>query len=154
MQALRRKFSQFFHSRHPRHTLASDMIRSLAALLILVALLAVAVSPVAASGDRAGAGGAPAGSAIDAQEEGHGEEEAGATSERRDGLDSVVIWSLVSLGIFALVLGAFYFFKRQVGGFPENPEWVAPITIMPSKDFADDGDFGEAGTTAHGSAGH
>lgn len=129
------------------------MSRSLAAILLLVFLLAASVSPaVAGSDDRAGAGGV--GWSIDAQEEGHGEEEAGATSERRDGLGSVVVWSLVSLGIFALVLGAFYFFKRQVGGFPENPEWVAPITIMASKDFADEGDFGDAGPTAHGSGGH
>ena len=70
------------------------------------------------------------------------------------GLGSAVIWSLVGIGIFAVALGAFYYFKRQVGGFPENPSWVAPITIMPSKDFPDEADFGEPATPGHGHAEH
>ncbi|MEX1104039.1 MAG: hypothetical protein WED87_07300 [Dehalococcoidia bacterium] len=54
-----------------------------------------------------------------------------------------MIWSIVGLAIFVVVGGVLYFMKRQMGGFPENPSWVAPITIMPSKDFPDEGDFGD-----------
>ena len=62
---------------------------------------------------------------------------------KSDAWGEVVIWSIVGLGIFAAIGGVLYYFKRQVGGFPENPSWVAPITIMESKDFPDEGDFGE-----------
>lgn len=52
-----------------------------------------------------------------------------------------VLWSLAGVAIFAVGLGVLYLLKRQVGGFPENPDWVAPISIMRSRDLpADDGD--------------
>ncbi|GIW13926.1 MAG: hypothetical protein KatS3mg062_1365 [Tepidiforma sp.] len=66
-----------------------------------------------------------------------------------------VLWSLVGVGVFAVVLGVLYLFKRQVGGFPENPDWVAPISIMRSRDLpADDdahghGDSHDAHAPAH-----
>ncbi len=129
------------------------MSRTIAALLVVVALLAPVASPVMARDV-----GAPRQwhlPAVDAQEgEGDSEQGADTATERRDGLDSVVIWSLAGLGIFALVLGAFYFFKRQVGGFPENPSWTAPITIMPSRDFADDEDFAAQSSVAHAHVEH
>lgn len=127
------------------------MSRTIAALLVVIALLAPVASPVVAS--DAGLPGHALSAAVAAQE-GEGEADGAGTSERRDGLDSVVIWSLAGLGIFALLLGAFYFFKRQVGGFPENPSWTAPITIMASKDFVGDEDVGEAAQAAHGQTSH
>lgn len=55
----------------------------------------------------------------------------------------VAAWTIVGIAIFAAVFGMFYLFKRRIGGFPRNPSWVAPITIMPSREFADEGDFGD-----------
>jgi len=57
----------------------------------------------------------------------------------------VTIWSLVSIGAGATLLGVFYLFKRKIGAFPENPSWVAPITIMPASELPGDDD-------AHGHA--
>lgn len=127
------------------------MSRPVLPLVGVVLLLLVGFPP----GASASEGSAPAFVAsFDAQDEGHGDEEgAGTASERRDGLDGVVIWSLAGLGIVSIVLGVFYFFKRQVGGFPENPAWVAPITIMPSKDFPDEGDYPDSAPT-HAHAEH
>jgi len=51
-----------------------------------------------------------------------------------------ILWSLAGVGVFAVVLGVLYLLKRQVGGFPENPEWVAPISIMRSRDLPADDD--------------
>jgi hypothetical protein len=53
---------------------------------------------------------------------------------------STVLWSLAGAAIFAVGLGVLYLLKRQVGGFPENPEWVAPISIMRSRDLPADDD--------------
>ncbi len=61
----------------------------------------------------------------------------------------VVLWSLAGVAIVAVSLGVLYLLKRQVGGFPENPDWVAPISIMRSRDLpADDGD-GHGGSHGH-----
>lgn len=59
-----------------------------------------------------------------------------------------VIWAIVAVLIAALVGGIMYAFKRQVGGFPKNPSWVAPISIMLSRDLPDET------RDAHGAAGH
>ncbi|MGB4861732.1 MAG: hypothetical protein WBO97_04680 [Tepidiformaceae bacterium] len=50
----------------------------------------------------------------------------------------VTIWSLVCIGAGATVLGVLYLLKKRIGGFPENPAWVAPITIMRSRDLPGD----------------
>lgn len=55
----------------------------------------------------------------------------------------VAIWTAVGVTIGGVVLGTFYLLKRRMGGFPENPPWVAPITIMESKDFPDEDTFGD-----------
>jgi hypothetical protein len=60
------------------------------------------------------------------------------------------IWTVVGVAAGGLVLGIFYLLKRRVGGFPANPDWVAPITIMPSKDSPDEGTFGDVAPDAHG----
>ncbi|PFG74288.1 hypothetical protein [Tepidiforma thermophila] len=61
----------------------------------------------------------------------------------------VVLWSLAGVAVFSVVLGVLYLLKRQVGGFPENPEWVAPISIMRSRDLPADDDAHGHGD-AHG----
>lgn len=63
----------------------------------------------------------------------------------------MVIWSIVTVLGGATVFGTLYLLKRRVGGFPQHPAWVAPITIMPSKDFADEGAYGDAPAGGHDS---
>lgn len=64
-------------------------------------------------------------------------------------VQEVTIWSLVGIGVGAAVLGVLYLFKKRIGGFPENPAWVAPITIMRSRDLPGDDEeehgFGDNG---------
>jgi hypothetical protein len=55
-----------------------------------------------------------------------------------------VLWMLAAVAVFALVLGTLYLFKRRVGGFPRNPTWVPPISIMRSADLPGDRDPHEA----------
>lgn len=105
-------------------------------LLLIATLLAALSAPAAAlagSYDLPGAG-----HVLPAQQ---GQEPAEDGDDEL--VDPAVIWSLVGLGVFAAIMGALYYFKREVGGFPENPTWVAPITIMRSKDLPDEGDFGD-----------
>lgn len=66
----------------------------------------------------------------------------GGSSTGNGGRDvwEVAIWSLIGVGIFAIALGILYLFKRQVGGFPENPAWVAPISIQRSRDLPSEPD--------------
>jgi hypothetical protein len=71
-------------------------------------------------------------------DEGHG----AASTAASGGVDVLpaILWSLAGVAIFAVVMGVLYLFKRQVGGFPENPEWVAPISIMRSRDLPSEDD--------------
>lgn len=62
----------------------------------------------------------------------------------------VTIWALVGTLIGALVLGILYLFKRRVGGFPTNPDWVAPISIERSETFPKEGDYGDIAPGSHG----
>lgn len=114
-------------------------------LLLVVAAIACPIGASAVAETLAG----PAPHALQAQEGGGGSPFGDAPGS---GWSAVVIWSLVSVLIFSAVMGVFYFLKRQLGGFPDNPSWVAPITIMASEDFPDEGDFGEA--EAGHTAGH
>ncbi|MEP7215379.1 MAG: hypothetical protein ABI782_03950 [Anaerolineaceae bacterium] len=50
-----------------------------------------------------------------------------------------VVWMLCGVAGSVLMLSIFYLLKRRVGGFPANPAWVAPITIMPSSELPQDG---------------
>ena len=71
-----------------------------------------------------------------------------------------VIWVIVAVLIACVVGGIFYLFKRQVGAFPKNPTWKAPISIMLSRDLPGDDEPHEAhadsthDVTAHGPAPH
>lgn len=75
--------------------------------------------------------------------------EGGSTTAGANGTDVVpaALWSLAGVAIGAVVMGTLYLFKRQVGGFPENPSWVAPISIMRSRDLP-----GDDGAHGHGDA--
>jgi hypothetical protein len=65
-------------------------------------------------------------------------------------IEPMVLWTVSGIAIGCLVFGTFYLLKRRVGGFPKEPKWVAPISIMESKDFADEGTFGDSPAEAHG----
>ncbi len=67
----------------------------------------------------------------------------------------VVLWFVAGVGLGVIVMGTLYLFKRRVGGFPENPSWTAPISVMRSRDLpGDDAANGHGGPhDAHG-AGH
>ena len=62
----------------------------------------------------------------------------GSNSRGPDTLVPVVIWSLVAICVAALVYGILYWFKRQLGGFPQPPSWIPPIDYMLSKDLPQD----------------
>lgn len=86
-------------------------------------------------------------------QEGHGD----TTAQSDSGTDVVprVTWMLAGIAAAAVVMGLLYLFKRRVGGFPKNPSWVAPITIMPSSELPGDRDPHEADTHGHQpAAGH
>lgn len=71
-----------------------------------------------------------------------------APSEDKD-VTTTLLWSIGGIGAGAVVMGTLYLFKRKIGGFPKNPTWVAPITIMPSRENPTDETWG-AGDAAHG----
>ena len=62
---------------------------------------------------------------------------------------TVAIWTIVGTLLGGFALSILYLLKRRVGGFPRNPAWVAPITIMQSKDFPDEGYYGDTPADAH-----
>ena len=47
-----------------------------------------------------------------------------------------VIWAVFGIAAGCAIGGVLYFLKREVGGFPENPDWVAPISVLRSADSA------------------
>lgn len=63
-----------------------------------------------------------------------------------------VIWTIAGIAGGAVIFGTLYLLKRRVGGFPEHPSWVAPISIMLSSENADESTWGELEPAgAHGS---
>lgn len=65
-----------------------------------------------------------------------------ATDDEGRPVEPMLLWSLAGIGIGGVALTVLYLLKRRVGGFPENPDWVAPITIMKSQDNATEETFG------------
>lgn len=64
---------------------------------------------------------------------------------------TVTIWTIVGALAGGVFLSVFYLLKRRVGGFPENPSWVAPISIMRSAESPDDSTWANGeGHAAHG----
>jgi hypothetical protein len=115
------------------------------ALLAVAALLALgaAVSTINAV-PLVGHDGPTVAHAQEAQDDGDG------------GIDVVpgVVWTVVGVVAGAVVMGALYFLKRRLGGFPENPSWVAPISIETSDTFHDEGTFGDQVPSAQAHAEH
>ena len=70
----------------------------------------------------------------------------------------MAIWAIVAVLVACLVGGIMYAFKRQIGAYPKHPTWVAPISIMLSRDLPGDDESHEAHSdsthdiTAHGAA--
>lgn len=69
-------------------------------------------------------------------------------------VEPALIWTAAGAAAGAILFSIFYLLKRRVGGFPRNPQWIAPITIMPSKDFPDEGTFPDAPLDPHGPSHH
>ena len=119
-------------------------LRALVLTAVLLASLAFALPAAAQEGSGHGA------SPTTTTTEGGGE----AAPESGSSVDifPVTIWMLAGVAASGLVLGVLYLFKRQIGGFPEHPTWVAPISIMrPGHLPADDDPHGGHGEAdAHG----
>ena len=128
--------------------MSQALVRMALALALMVALVGVAAPAMAAERSER----SPAPLAVSQEGEGEGE----AAGDEGDGggitidVVPVTLWTLAAVAGLCVVGGVFYLFKRRVGGFPKNPSWVAPISIMESRDFPDEGDFGDALPDAHG----
>jgi len=81
-------------------------------------------------------------------------QEAGGTSGGGTDVWEVAIWSLIGVGIMCLALGILYLFKKQMGGFPEHPSWVAPISITRSRDLPSEPDTHGHDDHGDGHGGH
>jgi len=116
-----------------------DTVRRRAIVFVLTAVLGWAmVLPVAVS--AATAIPQPAIGVWPAQEEPQGEDQSIPLNDRSK---TVLVWSILAIAGTAGFLAVFYMVKKRLGGFPENPSWVAPITVMPSRELPDEGDFGD-----------
>lgn len=91
-----------------------------------------------------------------AQEHGEGEPTTTASDSRDWGdVQEVALWSLVAIAGGSVVMGILYLLKKSLGGFPENPSWVAPISVMRSRDLPGDDNQGhEAHADHNGHGGH
>lgn len=56
----------------------------------------------------------------------------------RIAVEEPITWTLVVMAAGAIIGATFYLLKRQVGAFPKDPDWVAPISIMPAGENAED----------------
>jgi len=114
------------------------MFLRLAPLLFLL-LLAIAVAPARALAQEGGG-----------HDDGHEVTTQGTEAGQTRDLVPVVLWTTVATLAAAVVGGVLYLFKRRIGAFPAHPDWVAPISVMPSRDFPDEGTFGAAAEAHHG----
>ncbi len=138
-------FAQFLHSLDhgpttPRLILGMNLLR--AALLFAVfgtavALVGAATPALAADspgrakvGVARGSEGTPSGRAI----------------------EPTILWTVAGVAVGVVVFGTLYLLKRQVAAFPKNPTWVAPISIMPSRELPDETKTGD--NPAHVAPGH
>lgn len=117
-----------------------------AALLAALAVFAMLAVPAAAPNSPSVA--TDLRSTVIDNEDGHEPVATAAPDSEKDVVPRVA-WMLAGVAASALVLGMLYKVKRAVGGFPENPTWVAPITIMPSSQLPGDGDPHAADSHGH-----
>jgi hypothetical protein len=123
------------------------MIRNMLRLAVLLAVVTAALS--ASTWALALETGHPA--------DGASERRAAAQEQPADEGQDVrdpVLWSIGGVVIGALAGGVLYFIKRGLGGFPKNPSWQAPISIMRSRDLPDEGDFGDQAPSGEAHAEH
>lgn len=104
-----------------------------------ILVIAGAIMPVAAA--NSGTGDAMPQFLLSADEEKAAGPETGPLQER-------ALWSVLGIAVGCAIGGAFYMLRRNMGHFA-NPAWVAPISIMLSKDSPES--FGDAPADAHGS---
>ncbi|GBD24149.1 hypothetical protein HRbin29_01823 [bacterium HR29] len=120
----------------------------LVALFAALALAVVVSAPVAAASvDMAhSAPSAPA-----QETGGHGEARGGDASGVSANTERI-LWSVLAIALAVPIAGVFYLLKKRLRAFPENPEWVAPISVMRSRDLPDEHTYegGEAAGTGHG----
>ena len=120
-------------------------------LLRFFAFAAVAFSLIGPAGFALAAEAPPAaGPVVSLHEDEPASGHSGGSDEGGVDVMPVALWMTVGILVGGLVLGVFYLLKRRVGGFPEHPEWVAPISIERSATFAKEGDFGDVAPDAHG----
>jgi hypothetical protein len=58
-----------------------------------------------------------------------------ALQARSDDVTEPVLWTVVGVALLVVAGGVLYLFKRQLGGFPEHPDWVAPIQPIYSREL-------------------
>lgn len=104
--------------------------------LFLAAVLSVAVMPATMAF---------------AQEHGGEGSTSTSSSPHWSDVQKVAVWSMVGVAGGAVILGVLYTLKRKIGGFPANPSWVAPITIMPSSQLPGDDNSGHEAPAGHDS---
>ena len=121
----------------------------LAAATVVTLLVAL---PIASSAFAAEASVADRSAPAVLHQEGHGEStDSGSTGD----VKTRVTWMIVGIVGASVAMGLLYLFKRRIGGFPKNPSWVAPITIMPSSELPGDVDSHAAESHGHQpAAGH
>jgi hypothetical protein len=112
-------------------------IRAAGAALLIILALSTTSAALAASG-AAGIAAPVTAAAQQADEDEHD-------------VVPVAVWTTAGVLAGAVIFAALYMFKRRIGGFPKNPTWTAPISIMRSETFPAEGDFGDAPADAHGS---
>ncbi len=59
-------------------------------------------------------------------------------------MEPILLWTIAGVGGGAVVFAGLYLLKRRLGGFPRNPAWVAPITVMRSRESPDETTFAGA----------
>lgn len=103
----------------------------------LIFLVAAFLALVIGSGVVAAADLAPAaeGAGAPAQAEGHGSE---STANVPSANVERVLWSVLAIALAVPIGGVLYLLKKRLRAFPEHPEWVAPISVMRSRDLPDE----------------
>ena len=76
------------------------------------------------------------------------------TADAEQDVSKTVLWTVFGVAAGGLAFTTLYLLKRRVGGFPKDPSWIAPITIMPSHTFADESTFSGPGNAQDHSPGH
>lgn len=127
------------------HGMKSLLLRLAAAALLVNSAALFTIGPAMAAEPAPGAPVLTVRSQ-EGEDDSHGEA-AGAQSDVR----TVAVWTIAGTLIGGVALAVLYLLKRRLGGFPKNPAWVAPITIMQSKDFPGEGYYGDTPGDAHGS---